>query len=62
MFFPDCTSLPIATSDPHYLLQLVQLSRTQSTVKEISITIDEEEVVLLCCNRSYCASVKVCWR
>jgi len=59
MYFSDCASLTIATSDPHYLLQLVQLSRTQVTVKELSVIIDEEEM-LLCCNRSYCAGVKIC--
>ena len=59
MYFSNCKALPAATNDPHYLLQLLQISRTQATVKELTVTIDEEEV-LLYSNRSYCAGVKMC--
>ena len=59
MYFSNCKALHAATNVPHYLLQLLQISRTQATVKELTVTIDEEEV-LLYSNRSYCAGVKMC--
>ena len=59
MHFSDCKALPMATKDPHYLLQQLQISRTQATVKELTVTIEEQEV-LLYSNRSYCVGVKMC--
>ena len=59
MYFSDCRILPIATKDPHYLLHLLQLSRTQATTKQLEIKVNGEDMALLC-NRSYCAGVKVC--
>ena len=59
MYFSDCRVLPIATKDPHYLLHLLQLSRTQATTKQLEIKVNDEDMALLC-NRSYCAGVKVC--
>ena len=37
LYFADCMKLPYATSDPHYLLQCLQLSRTQASVKELEV-------------------------
>ena len=45
--------------DPQYLLQQLQISRTQATIKELTVTIEEQEVFLYS-NRSYCAAVKMC--
>ena len=52
MYFSDCKVLSMATKDPHYLLQQLQISRTQATIKELMVTIEEQEV-LLYSNRSY---------
>jgi len=56
IFFRDCFSLPNATKDPHYLLECIQLSRSQAGIKEVP---DDIETNLMC-NRSYCSGVKMC--
>ena len=57
--FDNCFSLPNATKDPHFLLECIQLSRTQAGIKEISVVIDGVATNLMC-NRSYCSGVKMC--
>ena len=59
IFFKDCFSLPNATKDPHFLLECIQLSRTQAGIKELSVVIDGVTTNLMC-NRSYCSGVKMC--
>ena len=59
IFFKGCFSLPCATKDPHYLLESIQLSRTQAGIKEMSAVIDGVTMNLMC-NRSYCSGVKMC--
>ena len=59
MYFPDSMGLPYATLDAHHLLQCLQFSRTQATVKEIEVDLDGKKEVLMT-NRSYCSGVKVC--
>ena len=53
LYFSDCQSLPAATSDVHYLLELSQLSRSQATIKEFEANIDVETLSLIT-NHSYC--------
>ena len=50
--------LPYATSGPQYLLQCLQLSRTQASVKELEVNLGGKKEVLVA-NRSYCSGVKV---
>ena len=59
LYFHDCFSLPEATRKPHYLLNVIQLSRSQAIIKPITVNIDGEEIELMA-NRSYCSGVKVC--
>ena len=59
LYFPHVQDLPLATSDPHYLLHYLQLSRSQATTKEMKVNLDGKELVLLT-NRSYCSGVKMC--
>ena len=59
MYFSDCFSLSVATRDPHYLLNCIQFSRTQSITNEVLIILDGTEIPLMM-NRSYCTGVKVC--
>ena len=58
-YFPDCFALPEATKKPHYLLNVIQFSRSQAGVKPIRVKIDGHETELMA-NRSYCSGVKVC--
>ena len=51
--------LPYTTSDPHHLLQYLQLSRTPASVKELKVNLDGNKEVLVA-NKSYCSGVKVC--
>ena len=39
-YFDDCFSLSSATNDPHWLANCIQFSRSQTKVKEISITLN----------------------
>jgi len=59
LHFPDSMGLPCATTDKHHLLQCLQFSRTQATVKEVDMDLNgtNETFVL---NRSYCSGVKMC--
>ena len=50
--------LPYATSGPQYLLQCLQLSRTQASIKELEVNLGGKKEVLVA-NRSYCSGVKV---
>ena len=59
LYFADCMKLPYATPDPHHLLQCLQLSRTQASVKELEVNFDGNKEILVA-NRSYCSGVKVC--
>ena len=43
----------------HHLLQCLQFSRTQATIKQIEVDLDGKKEVLVT-NRSYCSGVKVC--
>jgi len=58
-YFPNCKAFPEATSDPHYLLKIPQLCRSQATVKRMEVMIDGESTALFV-NRSYCSGVKTC--
>ena len=40
LYFPRVQDLPLATSDPHYLLHYLQLSRSQATTKEMKVNLD----------------------
>ena len=57
--FKNGFSLPNATKDPHFLLECIQLLRTQAGIKELSVVIDGVTTNLMC-NRSYCSGVKMC--
>jgi len=59
LYFPDCMALPCATTDKHHLLQCLQFSRTQATVKEVDVELDGKKETLVL-NRSYCSGVKMC--
>lgn len=59
MHFNNCYDLHATMKDPHYMLDIIQFLRTQSTVGEISICLDGEETTLVA-NRSYCTGVKIC--
>ena len=59
LYFPDVRTLPSATTDPHHLLQCLQLCRTQATTKEIELNLGGTKETFIT-NRSYCAGVKVC--
>ena len=59
LYFPDVRTLSSATSDPHHLLQCLQLSCTQATTKELEVHLDGRKETFVT-NRSYCAGVKVC--
>lgn len=56
---PDVRTLSSATSDPHHLLQCLQLCRTQATTKELEVNMDGVKETFIT-NRSYCAGVNVC--
>ena len=59
LYFPHVQDLPQATSDPHYLLHYLQLSRSQAATKELEVNLDGKKLVVIT-NRSYCSGVKVC--
>jgi len=59
LYFRDCFSLSEATKKPHYLLNILQLSRSQAVVKPITVCIDGVTTELMA-NRAYCSGVKVC--
>ena len=53
LYFEDAFALKEKTTDPHFLLDCIQLSRTQSSVSEISANLDGV-ITTLKVNRSYC--------
>ena len=57
--FDDCFSLFTGMKDPHFLLQYIQFSRSQTTTNEMSFCLEEVQTTLVV-NRSYCSGVKVC--
>ena len=57
--FDDCFSLFTGMKDPHFLLQYIQFSHSQTTTNEMSFCLGGVEITLLV-NRSYCSGVKVC--
>ena len=57
--FEDCFSLFTGMKDPHFLLQYIQFSRSQTTTNEISLCLEGVETTLLV-NRSYCSGIKIC--
>jgi len=59
LYFPEAQNSPHTTSDPHYLLHCLQLSRSQATIKELEVHLDGKRTTLLM-NRSYCSGVKIC--
>ena len=59
LYFQDVRTLPSATSDPHHLLQCLQLCRTQATTKELEMNLDSTKETFIT-NRSYCVGIKVC--
>ena len=59
LYFEDVFTMKEKTTDPHFLLDCIQLSRTQSSVSEISANLDGV-ITALKVNRSYCSGVKVC--
>ena len=59
LYFPDVRTQSSATSDPHHLLQCLQLCRTQATTKELEVNLDGTKETFIT-NRSYCTGVKVC--
>jgi len=52
-------SIEGATKDPHYLLNCIQLSRTQANITEVTANIDGTMTTLKV-NRSYCSDAKIC--
>ena len=48
-----------ARKDPHFLLNYIQLTRTQAATKEIQAVLDGVPTKLLC-SKSYCSGVKMC--
>jgi len=59
LYFREAQNSPHATSDPHYLLHSIQLSRSQVTIKELEVNLDGKRTTLIM-NRAYCSGVKVC--
>jgi len=59
MYFNDCFSLFTGIKDPHFLLQYIQFSRSQTATQEMSFCLSGEQTTLMV-NRSYCSGVKVC--
>ena len=59
IYFDNCFLLQNATKDPHFLLNCIQLTRTQASTKEITVILDGVQTTLLY-NRSYCSGVKMC--
>ena len=59
LYFEDVFTMKEGTKDPHFLLDCMQLSRTQSSVSEVSVNLDGV-ITTLKVNRSYCSGVKVC--
>ena len=48
IYFKDYFSLSRATKDPHFLLDCIQLSRSQAGIKQISAVIDGVTISLMC--------------
>ena len=46
-YFHDCSALPEATRKPHYLLNVIQFSRSQAGIKPIRVNIDGVETELM---------------
>ena len=60
LYLPNMRTLSSAISDPHHLLQCLQLCQsTQATTKELEANLDNTKETFMT-NRSYCAGVKVC--
>jgi len=59
IYFENVFTMKESTKDPHFLLDCIQLSRSQVCVTEITINMDEI-LTTLKVNRSYCSGVKVC--
>ena len=59
LYFQYVRTLTSATSDPHHLVQCLQLCHTQATTKELEVNLDGTKETFIT-NRSYCAGVKVC--
>lgn len=57
--FEDCFSLFTGMKDPHFLLQHIPFSRSQTTTNEIFFCLEGKETTLMV-NKSYCSGVKVC--
>ena len=59
IYFDNCFLLQNSSKDPHFLLNYIQLTRTQAATKEITVILDGVQTTILC-NRSYCSGVKMC--
>ena len=59
LYFHNCFSLSEATKDPHYLLNVIQFSRTQAGIISIIVHVDGVPTELMA-NKSYCSGVKMC--
>ena len=61
MHFNDCFSLSTGIKDPHFLLQYIQFSHSQTAThdQEMSFCLSGEQTTLMV-NGSYCSEVKVC--
>ena len=59
IYFENCFSMQNARKDPHFLLNYIQLTRTQAATKKIQAVLDGVLRKLLC-NKSYCSGIKMC--
>ena len=59
VYFEDVFTIKESTKDPHFLLNCIQLSRSQVSVTDITVKL-EEKFTTLKMNCSYCSGVKVC--
>jgi len=59
VYFDDCFSIFTDMKDPHFLLQYIQFSRSQTAIHEMSFCLGGEQTTLMV-NRSYCSGVKIC--
>ena len=55
LYFEDAFAMKQGTKDSHFLLDFMQLSRTQTSVSEVSVNLDGLTTTLKV-NRSYCSS------
>ena len=59
VYFENIFTIKESAKDPHFLLNCIQLSRSQVSITEITVKLDEKFTTLKI-NRAYCSGVKVC--